>query len=25
VQSPAGVTNIFDNSGNRIGYTPSRR
>jgi hypothetical protein len=25
VQAPTGVTNLFDNNGNRIGYTPSRR
>jgi hypothetical protein len=23
--SPTGVTNYFDNQGNRIGYTPSKR
>ena len=23
--APSGVTNIFDNSGNRIGYSPSKR
>ena len=25
VTAPTGVTNYFDNNGNRIGYTPSRR
>jgi hypothetical protein len=25
VTAPTGVTNFFDNNGNRIGYTPSRR
>ena len=25
VTAPTGVTNFFDNNGNRIGYTPSRK
>jgi hypothetical protein len=24
VTAPSGVTNVFDNNGNRIGYTPAK-